>query len=378
MKKLFSVFVLTAALAMQADAQIKVTAEIDSAAILIGEQTAVRVQVVHPEKSQVVFPNDIAALLNNTRLEVVGNGEIEEHRNMPEKGLATSVFSFRVTSFEPSLYYIPQLSVTVGKKAYQTNQLALKVNDVEVDTLHTDKFYGPKEIIKPVYTWADWMPLFALSLLLIVCAGAMVYLLYLARSAKETKVTSVKKVPVLPHEEAKKKIERLKSEYDSSSFTSKDYYTALVSILRGYVTLRYGFSAEEMTSCELVERLVGITEENASRQTDDGSNNVSPAGVKNKARLEELREILNVADLTKFAKLQTEADEDRASLMRLADYVEATKNESQRVFCADKREEEDSVKRIKPRTVFRICLVALGVAVISIVFFMIKEVLELF
>lgn len=69
-------------------------------------------------------------------------------------------------------------------------------------------------------------------------------------------------------EEAKRNIEKLKTKYDSGDFTSKDYYTELVSILRDYVTQRYGFSAKEMTSYELVEHLINVpedkTEKNAS------------------------------------------------------------------------------------------------------------------
>ena len=126
MKKLFLWVSFIVFFAAHTAAQVKVTAKIDSAEILIGEQTAVRVQVVHPEKEPVAFPKDISTLLEDNKLEIVNKGDIDEHEDTPEEGMTTSVFSFTITSFEPSLYYIPQLSITVGKKNYSTNQLALK------------------------------------------------------------------------------------------------------------------------------------------------------------------------------------------------------------------------------------------------------------
>ena len=60
MKKLFLWVSFIVFFAAHTAAQVKVTAKIDSAEILIGEQTAVRVQVVHPEKEPVAFPKDIS------------------------------------------------------------------------------------------------------------------------------------------------------------------------------------------------------------------------------------------------------------------------------------------------------------------------------
>ena len=92
--------------------------------------------------------------------------------------------------------------------------------------------------------------------------------------------------------------------------------------------------------------------------------------------LEELREILTTADLTKFAKLKTEANEDRKNLMRLAGYIDATKNETQRYYTPVQKEKAQ--KQIKPGIVLKICLVLFSVAIVAVVAFMVKEVLELF
>lgn len=376
MRKLYILFFLVVAFAADSVAQVKVTAQIDSAEILIGEQTAVRVRVIHPEELAVSFPKDLSAVIDRN-LEVVNKGEIDELENTPEKGMKTSVLSFMLTSFEPALYYIPKLNVTVGKKNYETEQLAIKVNDVAVDTLHVDKFFGPKEIIEPVYTWHDWIPVFILSILLIICIAVIVYVTYLVRRVKEVKVIKVKKTFVFPHKEAAKEIDKLKTLYSSGELSSKDYYTELITILKRYVTSRYGFSAKEMTSYELVEHLMHLPYEEELKLK--GNNSIKDEKTDNLSRpdFEELREILNTADLTKFAKLKTDVNEDRMNLVRLSDYIEATKSETQKTTSVLDEESSAPVQRIKPRLVFKTVLVLSVLAAILVIILIVKEAFEL-
>ena len=85
-----------------------------------------------------------------------------------------------------------------------------------------------------------------------------------------------------------------------------------------------------MTSYELVEHLINVPEDKTEKNA--GPENNLLANNDKQVNLEELREILTTADLTKFAKLKTEANEDRTNLMRLAGYIDATKNETQRYY----------------------------------------------
>ncbi len=153
-KKLFIIITVLFSAVLTTKAQVKVTARIDSAEILIGEQTSVHITVEHPKNVQQIMKKGVKVVKKET---------VSIKEDEPVKGTNTSDYSFTITSFDPALYYIPSMNVKVGGKVYSTNQLAIKVNDVKVDTAHVDKFFGPKEIIEPVYTWRDWMPLFFLS-----------------------------------------------------------------------------------------------------------------------------------------------------------------------------------------------------------------------
>lgn len=312
MKKLLSIlFAALFVTAFAAHGQVKVTASIDSAEMLIGEQTAVRINVSHPKNIKPVFPSNLQQLMKDG-VEVVGEGKTQEKE---VDGVANTQYSFYITSFTPALYSIPSMGVKVGKRVYSTNQLAVKINDVKVDTTHVDKFFGPKEIIEPVYTWRDWMPLFVLSLLLVGCCVAIYIFANRLRKAKYVKpVKVVKKKVVLPHKEAEQEIEKLKKEYTNEGLSSKDYYTSLVTILRHYVNKRYGINADEMTSGELVDKLMSLSSESSQEQAQTVSD------------LAELREILITADLTKFAKLKTNVGEDERNITRLSEYIETTKS----------------------------------------------------
>lgn len=292
--------------------QVKVTASVDSTEMLMGEQTAVHINVSHPRNVKPTFPTNLQQLMKEG-VEVVGEGKTTEKE---ADGVVSTQYSFNITSFTPALYYIPPMGVKVGKRVYTTNQLAVKINDVKVDTAHIDKFFGPKEIIEPVYTWRDWMPLFVLALLLVGCCVANYILAKRLRKAKYVKPVKVaKKKIALPHKEAEQEIEKLKKVYTDEGLSSKDYYTSLVAILRHYVSKRYGINAEEMTSGELVDRLIKLGGEGPQTQLQAAPN------------LDELREILITADLTKFAKLETNAGEDERNIARLSEYIETTKSD---------------------------------------------------
>lgn len=89
---------------------------------------------------------------------------------------------------------------------------------------------------------------------------------------------------------------------------------------------RYGFRADEMTSYELVEHLIDLDDKQSAAVS--GSEATSTIGNTPKPDYSELREILATADLTKFAKLKTDAGEDEQNLARLSQYIETTKSDT--------------------------------------------------
>ena len=215
--------------------------------------------------------------------------------------------SYIVTSFDSALYYLPPLVVKVDGKEYQSKNLALRVLSIPVDTVHVDRFYGPKEIMAVPFSWTDWSLIFVLSVLLLVWVLGLAYFYIRYRDNKPI-IKIIKLAPkVLPHTKAMEEIDQIKAEKVWAKEDSKEYYTRLTAILRTYIEKRYGFNAMEMTSTEIIDRLL-------KEQTSES--------------LDELRMLFQTADLVKFAKYNTLINENDANLVNAIEFINQTKVEA--------------------------------------------------
>lgn len=277
-------------------AQASVTAKIEPVEMMIGEQAQVTISVQANDGAKVSFP------VFKPRQELVPGVEVLNTQQPDDNTL-----QLLLTSFDGKLYHLPAFKVKVDGKEFKTDDLALKVIEVEVDTTKLDQFYGPKDVQDNPFQWSDWSLSFWLSILMLVMM-AVCYYLYLRLRDNKPIIAHIKIVKrLLPHQKAMKEIEQIKADKMVSSDNQKEYYTKLTDTLRRYIEERYGFSAMEMTSTEIIERLM---------QTDQQS-------------LEELRQLFTTADLVKFAKYSTMINENDANLVNAIDFINQTKLENQ-------------------------------------------------
>jgi hypothetical protein len=161
---------------------------------------------------------------------------------------------------------------------------------------------------------------------------------------------------LLPHQKAMKEIEQIKADKMVSSENQKEYYTKLTDTLRRYIEERYGFSAMEMTSAEIIERLM---------QTDQQS-------------LEELRQLFQTADLVKFAKYSTMINENDANLVSAIDFINQTKLENQPTEVVEKPQlSEEDQRSQKERRVLKTFIWALAVAAVALFGYVVYNVYQL-
>ena len=283
--------------ALTSFAQAGIEAKIDPIEIMIGEQAQVTLSVHAGEQDKVEWPT------LQPRQQVVAGVEVIATQH-PEP----NVMVVTLTSFDGNLYYLPPFKVKVNGKELETKSLALKVVEMEVDTTKLDKFYGPKDVQDNPFQWSDWSMPFWLSVLVLVLL-AVGYWLYLRLRDNKPIITHIKIVRrLLPHQKAMKEIEQIKADKMVTSENQKEYYTKLTETLRKYIEERYGFSAMEMTSSEIIERLMS--------QGDQQS-------------LDELRQLFTTADLVKFAKYSTMINENDSNLVNAIDFINQTKLENQ-------------------------------------------------
>jgi hypothetical protein len=120
----------------------------------------------------------------------------------------------------------------------------------------------------------------------------------------------------------------------------------LTDTLRKYIEERYGFNAMEMTSSEIIDRLMST---------------------KDQKSLDELRQLFTTADLVKFAKYSTLINENDANLVNAIEFINQTKLENVPVeeMVKPQLSEEDQRSQ-KTRRVLKYFITAIAVVCLMI------------
>ena len=282
---------------------VTVEASIDSMQILIGEQTKIRLNVSFDAHQKMALPIVRDTLVRG--VEVVDIAKPDTQYLNDKKRLLISQ-EYVITAFDSVFYYIPPFTVMVDGKPYQSKNLALKVLSMPVDEAHPEQLFGPKDIMEPPFSWTDWRLPIWLALLVIPFIILAIYLIVRYNDNKPI-IRTIKIEPSLPpHQQALAEIERIKEDKSWQKDNAKDYYTRLTDIIRTYIKERFGFNAMEMTSSEIIDRLLQE---------------------KDQRLIEELKNLFATADLVKFAKHNPLINENDMNLVNAIDFINQTKIE---------------------------------------------------
>lgn len=324
-------------------AQVQVDVKLDSLQLFIGQQTGLTLSVTLDASQKLKMPDIRKGQLLVPDVEVVEVGTPDTTVLNDGKRMTVSQ-AYTITAWDSAFYYLPPLEVMVDTGRYESKSLALKVYTVDVDTLHLDQFFPPNGIMELPFLWSEWQAVAFSCLLLLLMLTCVGILYYHVKHGKPIVRFIRRKKKLPPHQVAMDEIERIKSERKWAEEDSKEYYTLLTDTLRNYIRDRYGFNAMEMTSSEIIDRLISENNEEA---------------------LDELREIFRTADLVKFAKWSTLINENDANLVAAIEYVNQTKIEPD----PNAKPEPEVIKETdqKRLTQVKIMRVAIGVlAVLSV------------
>lgn len=340
---------------LQTQAQgVFVEQKIDSVGIFIGQQAHVTVAVTAGKEAKIAFPEWKPQTYLVPGVEILA---IEgDTANVDDDQLRISR-RLTITSFDEKIYALPPVEVKVDGKPYQGEPLALKVVTVDVDTLHPNQFFPPKDVQDNPFLWSEWRPFLWLSVLVVALCVLAFWLLMRLKDNKPiiTSIRIVKKI--LPHQRAMKAIEQMKAEHMTASEDQKEYYTRLTDTLRQYINERFGFNAMEMTTPEIIYNL---------QQTGD------------QTMIGELKELFETADLVKFAKYSTLMGENDLNLVNAINFIDQTKLEGQpteeRIV---PQLSDDDKKTRQNRITIKTLLAVIGVAVIALIAYIIYGVAQL-
>ncbi len=274
---------------------------LEPSAILIGEQAVLSLTVTadRDRPVQLVIPGD--TLMRGVEVLAISKPDssiIENNRLLIKQDIL-------ITSFDSLLYLLPPIQVIDGVDTIRSNQVALKVSTIPVNADAPEEFSDIKEVWKPPFVLADYYPIIfgvLLGLFLICLIG---YIIKRLRDKKS--IVPFKKVePQLPpHEQAVKELDEIKQQKLWQQGRNKEYYTLITDTLRRYMVNRYGANALEMTSGEILDYI--------QKETD--ANSV----------YDNLKQILQLSDLVKFAKMHPLPDENDLSMMNAYLFVNQTK-----------------------------------------------------
>lgn len=353
---LFFSILAIAALALPAKAQnVTVNAEIDSCQRLIGEQAKITLEVTANTGSRIVLPTFDKEIVEG--IEIVHRAEPDTQYFNDKKRIEITE-TYTVTSFDSSLYVIPPFEVLVDGDPYFSKELAMAVYMMPIDTTNLESFFGPKDIWRTKLSWDDIEESFWMLLLLLLLGSAFAWVLIRYLNNKPI-IRIVKIQPKLPsHVVALKEIERIKADDRwRAGGQSKEYYTELTDAIREYLNDRFGFNATEMTTGEIVDNLMRVSD---------------------KETIKELEELLVMADLVKFAKFEPPMNENDRNILNAIEFVNRTKlaeveenpqpTEKKIVNKRSKRE-----KRLLLATV-----IVLGAAAVALLVFLVREIYYLF
>lgn len=351
-KILFFIILLTASL--HSEAKVSVEARIDSMEILIGQQAHVKVTIIAGDKANVVFPSF------EPRQMITPGVEVLDATDVSMSGIDNNDMSYEktyiLTSFDGNLYYLPPFTVKVDGKEYKSKSLALKVLELEIDSTRIEIF-GPKDVQDNPFQWSDWSLIFWLSIIMLLLVATGYYLYVLLRDNKPIKISIKAVKKLLPHQKAMKTIEQIKADRMVTSENPKEYYTRLTDTLRKYIQERYGFSAMEMTSNEIIGRLMETADETA---------------------IEELKTLFRTADLVKFAKYSTLINENDMNLMNAIEFINSTKIDSLPTEEVIKPQLSENEKQsIKTRRVLLSAIIAVSLVGIVILLYVIYSIYRL-
>jgi hypothetical protein len=304
MKKLFFNYILallcfvTCSVNVRAQ-DIQAEAKLRAYTIRIGDQTKLYLSVHQPVAAHVNFPK-LADTITG-KVQMISADKPDTAFDKDNHKLITITQGYTITCFDAGTYTIPPFLFATPGGVLKTNELTLQVQTVKVDT--TKAIYDIKQPMVVSYTFFDWLRDNWVWTILLLAGILLVFgLIYYLRNRpkKERVITPAK--PKLPiHTIALTKLNELRDKKLWQQDEVKQYYSELTDVLREYLEKRYTVKTQEKTTDEILTALkyVDIADENKNN----------------------LRQMLILADLVKFAKERPLPVENEQSIDNAINFV---------------------------------------------------------
>ena len=260
-----------------------VKAEIDTTNIRIGEQFQLKISV--DETQNVIIPK-----IQLKGLEIIDSTRIDTIKN-------SLIRRYILTGFDSGAFYIPQQQIFVKNQAFLTDSLLINIATIAIDTLKVKKF-PIKSIKKEPYTFDDFRIYIYLILAILAIIGFWIYWFVIKKRKETEDAPTYRTLP--PFEEAILRLNELDEKLLWQNNKVKEYYSELTEIVRGYIERELKVPALENTTDEVLAMIKDFKNADSIETS--------------KETIKKLKDLLQEADLVKFAKskpLAIEIEDDR-------------------------------------------------------------------
>jgi len=285
-------------------AQVETSVKLDSTSILIGEQTTLEIGFTAPPSYTVLWPR-----LRDT---ITAQIEIIRKTNL-DSAISTDQSSryyfqrLTITSFDSGFLVIPPITIRYripGDTALYAAETGAEL--LEVKTIAVNLESEIRDIKDPMaapFTFREALPYLLVFMGILLLALGAIYL-WRKRKKAEPVFTAPLRPRIPAHQVALDALESLRLKKLWQNGHVKAYHTELTDIVREYLSAKFNIHAHEFTSEEIMAAF-GKTHINGQA-------------------MEKLRQILNLADMVKFAKFQPLPVENDSSLNGAIGFVVET------------------------------------------------------
>jgi hypothetical protein len=280
-KQLFYILLFISTISFAQKPMVK--AEIDTTSIRIGEQFQLKISVA--ETQNVIIPK-----IQLKGLEIIDSTRIDTIKN-------SLIRRYILTGFDSGAFYIPQQQIFVKNQAFLTDSLLINIATIAIDTLKVKKF-PIKSIKKEPYTFDDFRIYIYLILAILAIIGFWIYWFVIRKRKEIEDAPTYRTLP--PFEEAILRLNELDEKLLWQNNKVKEYYSELTKIVRGYIERELKVPALENTTDELLAMIKDFKNLDSIETS--------------KETIKKLKDLLQEADLVKFAKskpLAIEIEDDR-------------------------------------------------------------------
>ena len=266
--------------AASANAQVSISAKLDSTHIFLGDILKLHVTIQAPKNTKIITPR----LRDSSAIEQIDSVRVTE-KIADNSVLLTQ--TWLLTVLDSGSFALPPLpyAYVLPNGAADTVYTEEMMIDVHIKHVDTTQVRDIAPLMLEEMTWNDWLPW--LLGFFVLCAILYGTVWWRNRTRiREIGGTAVAEIITPAHELAVRKLGVLASEQRWQNGDTKGYYSELSYILREYVENNYEVAALESTTDELVKILKNRTD----------------VAVNLRINLEQL---LKTADLVKFAKGET-------------------------------------------------------------------------